>query len=218
MLSACANFGRPSHVGGQWYLVKPTDTLYSIAWRYDVDFKSLAMWNQISPPYIIKPGQYLRLIKPAHYVSQGVKSDKKPKQFVKKAKKLKKVKDQPIEWLWPVKGRVLNKFSFNDIDKRGINIASKVKHPIVAVASGKVVYSGNGLEGYKNLIIIKHNETYLSAYAQNRNLLVKEGDKVKKGQKIADMGMNVKYKFMLHFQIRKNGKPVDPLFYLPKNE
>lgn len=216
LLSACVNFGRPSHVGAGWYLVKPTDTLYSIAWRYDVDFKTLAMWNRISPPYAIKPGQYVRLIKPNNIVTQPIEKTKIRPQVTKNKKVIKKTLSQPIQWIRPVKGKLLNKFSFNDIDKRGINIASKVKQPIIAVASGKVVYSGNGLEGYKNLIIIKHNETYLSAYAQNRNLLVKEGDWVNKGKKIADMGVNDEHEFLLHFQIRKNGKPVDPLRYIPK--
>lgn len=216
LLSACVNFGRPSHVGAGWYLVKPTDTLYSIAWRYDVDFKTLAKWNRISPPYVIQPGQYVRLIKPNKNVAQPIENIKISPQVSKKKKAVKKVLSQPIQWVRPVKGKQLNNFSFNDIDKRGINIASKVRRPIIAVASGKVVYSGNGLDGYKNLIIIKHNETYLSAYAQNRNLLVKEGDWVKKGKKIADMGGNKEHEFLLHFQIRKNGKPVDPLRYIPK--
>lgn len=214
LLTACLNFERPSRVATVWYLVKPSDTLYSIAWRYDVDFKALAVWNKIQSPYIIWPGQYLRLIKP-----HNIKISHARQKQIKKnpsTKTIKKTKNQAIHWLWPVKGSLLNKFSFNDIDKRGINIASKLRQPVLAVASGKVVYSGNGLEGYKNLIIIKHNEIYLSAYAQNKNLLVKEGDIVKKGKKIADIGVNNEHKFLLHFQIRKNGKPIDPLRYLPK--
>jgi len=216
MLSACVNFGRPSKVGPGWYLVKPTDTLYSVAWRYDVDFKSLAAWNQIQAPYFIKPGQYISLIKPKNARSSTVVVSKNQEKVKKPVKLIKKIKFKPINWIWPIKGKLLNNFSFKDINKRGINIASKVSQPIAAVSSGKVVYAGNGLEGYKNLIIIKHNETFLSAYAQNKNLLVKESDVVKKGQVIANMGVDKDYGFLLHFQIRKNGKPVDPIRYLPK--
>jgi len=218
LLSACANLGRLGHVGPGWYLVKPTDTLYSVAWRYDIDFKSLARWNQIKAPYLIKPGQYIRLIKPKHGKSNQPPQKRYVKNTSKSVKTIKKTLFKPITWIWPTKGQPLNEFSFKDINKRGINIASKVSRPIVAVASGKVVYSGNGLDGYKNLIIIKHDDTYLSAYAQNKNLLVKEGDVVKKGKKIADMGLNKDHKFLLHFQIRKNGKPVDPMRFLPKNK
>lgn len=216
VLSACAHFGRPNKVGPGWYLVKPTDTLYSVAWRYDIDFKSLAAWNQITPPYFIKPGQYISLIKPKNVRDNRKIVSKSQEKLKKSIKPIKKTKIKPIEWIWPIKGKLLNNFSFKDINKRGINIASKVSQPIAAVSSGKIVYAGNGLEGYKNLIIIKHNETFLSAYARNKDLLVKEGDVVKKGKVIANMGVDKDHGFVLHFQIRKNGKPVDPIRYLPK--
>ncbi len=215
-LTACVNLGKPRQFDSWTYLVKPTDTLYSVAWRYDIDFKSLAAWNQIKAPYLIFPGQYIRLKKPNGFIKNKTNSRGSSVVLPKQKKPLKKINNQPLKWMLPVKGRLLNKFSFNDINKRGINIASDTKKPVVAVLSGKVVYSGNGLEGYKNLIIIKHNETYLSAYAQNKNLLVKEGDVVKKGKKIADMGIDNEHGFLLHFQIRKNGKPVNPMRYLPK--
>ncbi len=216
LLSSCADFGRPEKTGKGWYLVKPTDTLYSIAWRYNIDFKTLASWNQIKEPYLIKPGQYIRLIKTRDHVNNKVHITKNNNYSVKQPKTIKKYTSMPLKWVWPVQGNPLNRFAINDINKRGIDIASKVRQPVVAVASGKVVYSGNGLAGYKNLIIIKHNETYLSAYAQNKNLLVKEGDLVKQGKKIANMGLNNKNNYVLHFQIRKNGKPIDPLIFLPK--
>ncbi|MBL7003472.1 MAG: peptidoglycan DD-metalloendopeptidase family protein [Gammaproteobacteria bacterium] len=214
---SCSTFTRPKEFGKGWYLVKPSDTLYSIAWRYNIDFNTLVEWNKINEPYVVQPGQYIRLIAPGISTGYKEQSVTKKKVTTKKIKKVvKKVDARPIEWQWPVNGNVLNKFSFNDINKRGIEIASKIGQPVRAVASGKVVYSGNGLAGFKNLIILKHSETYLSAYAQNENLLVKEGDTVKIGHKIADMGMNANSKYQLHFQVRKNGQPVDPLLYLPK--
>lgn len=214
-LNGCAHFNQPKRKGQGWYLVKPSDTLFSVAWRYDIDFQKLAHWNQLKSPYNIVPGQYIRLIKPKFSRPEVVQ----PKVTLTK-NTVKKIRIKPIKWAWPVKGNVLNKFSFNDINKRGIDIASKVGQPVSAVASGKVVYSGNGLAGYKNLIIIKHNETYLSAYANNKNLLVKEGDTVLSGKKIADMGFHQdsksNKKYLLHFQIRKNGKPIDPIRMLSK--
>ena len=120
--------------------------------------------------------------------------------------------DDRIEWIWPVKGKVLEAFSEST---KGIDIAGKSGQPVSASAAGKVVYSGAGLRGYGKLIIIKHNSTYLSAYAHNNKLLVKEGQTVTKGQKIAEMGNTDANLVKLHFEIRKNGKPVDPLKHLP---
>ncbi len=122
---------------------------------------------------------------------------------------------QTIYWRWPTQGKVINLFSINDLDSRGIDIAGEIGQPVYAVAEGKVVYSGTGLTGYGNLIIVKHDNTYLSAYAYNSNRLVQEGVQVKKGTHIANMGSGKNNVPMLHFQIRKNGKPVDPLLYLP---
>lgn len=120
--------------------------------------------------------------------------------------------DDRVEWIWPVKGKMLEGFSEST---KGIDIAGKSGQPVSASAAGKVVYSGSGLRGYGKLIIIKHNSTYLSAYAHNDKLLVKEGQTVTKGQKIAEMGSTDTNLVKLHFEIRKNGKPVDPLKHLP---
>ena len=117
-----------------------------------------------------------------------------------------------MEWGWPAKGRVSDLFSEST---KGIDIAGTQGQAVTASAGGKVVYSGAGLRGYGKLIIIKHNDTYLSAYAHNSKLLVKEGETVVKGQKIAEMGSTDAGLVKLHFEIRKNGKPVDPLKYLP---
>ncbi len=121
--------------------------------------------------------------------------------------------DDGVEWIWPAKGKVLEGFSEST---KGIDIAGKPGQSVTASAAGKVVYSGAGLRGYGKLIIIKHNNTYLSAYAHNSKLLVKEGETVAKGQKIAEMGNTDASLVKLHFEIRKNGKPVDPLKHLPE--
>ncbi|MGN6082255.1 peptidoglycan DD-metalloendopeptidase family protein [Trinickia sp.] len=114
---------------------------------------------------------------------------------------------------WPVRGPVVN--AFDDNTNKGLNIGGKAGEPVKAAAAGRVVYAGNGLRGYGNLIIIKHNATYLTAYAHNRTLMVKEGDAVTKGQEIAQMGDTDADRVMLHFEIRRQGKPVDPMKYLP---
>lgn len=122
--------------------------------------------------------------------------------------------DEQVDWSWPTKGRVVAGFSDNQ-NAKGIDISGKIGQPVHAVASGKVVYSGSGLRGYGKLIIIKHNKTYLSAYAHNSQILVKEGQSVAKGYKIAEMGNSDADEAKLHFEIRRLGKPVDPLKYLP---
>jgi len=119
-----------------------------------------------------------------------------------------------LNWQWPVRGKIVRNFARTD--KKGIDIASEIGVPIHAAEAGKVVYSGEGLIGYGNLLIIKHNETYLSAYGNNRVLLVQEGAWVEKGQPIAEMGLRMNQQPALHFEIRKNGQPVDPLDYLPR--
>ena len=117
-----------------------------------------------------------------------------------------------IDWIWPTDGRLLEGFS---AQSKGVRIAGRVGQPVLASAAGQVVYSGSGLRGYGKLLIIKHNNTYLSAYAHNSKILVLEGDAVTKGQKIAEMGNSDTDTVKLHFEIRKNGKPVDPLKFLP---
>ncbi|HEP6432592.1 TPA: murein hydrolase activator EnvC family protein, partial [Burkholderia orbicola] len=119
----------------------------------------------------------------------------------------------PVTFAWPARGPVLN--GFDDAKNKGVNIGGTAGEAVKAAADGRVVYSGNGLRGYGNLIIIKHDATYLTAYAHNRALMVKEGDAVTKGQKIAEMGNSDADRVMLHFEVRRQGKPVDPLKYLP---
>jgi lipoprotein NlpD len=227
------------------YTVKPGDTLYSISWRYGYDHREVAAWNGISPPYQIYVGQRIRIIspyqrtvratpphtsspasapqtvvsKPAVIARAAVPDTSpaavatRPAKTVEKA--IKRHHHGKIDWRWPTTGDLRNRFNPSH-GKKGLDIEGKMGQPILAAAGGKVVYSGDGLIGYGNLVIIKHNDTYLSAYGHNRRLLVKEGSEVKQGQKIAEMGDSGKQGVILHFEIRRDGKPVDPLRYLPK--
>ncbi len=220
LLVSCAAIKSQRLKGPGWYRVKPTDTLYSVAWRYGLDYRQLAQWNGLSEPYHIEPGQQLILLKPDKIPSQVVPAEKKRDKSLKKSpavivKPLKPSYNRVIRWRWPTRGKIINRFSLLKLDRHGIDIAGKIGQPVRAVADGKVVYSGTGLSGYGNLIIIKHNAIYLSAYAYNSKRLVKEGKRVKGGEHIADMGVGKDNRPMLHFQIRKKGKPVDPLKYLP---
>jgi lipoprotein NlpD len=126
-----------------------------------------------------------------------------------------KVPDQALQWAWPANGKVLHSFNQGS-NPKGVAIRGTAGQPVLATASGKVVYSGSGLRGYGKLIIIKHNNTFLSVYAHNRELLVKEGERVSRGQKIAEMGSTSADGAALHFEIRRLGKPVDPLKFLPQ--
>ena len=215
------------HAGHGWYTVKPSDTLYSIAWRYGLDSKTLGRWNKISDGDIIYVGQRLIMHNSgtknnsqlAVENTSGIASRSSALKSSSKSLEVKKIltAPPPTKWLWPVKGKLLNTFSIKQLDRRGIDIGGKLGQPVRATASGKVVYSGNGLVGYGNLIIIKHNATYLSAYAYCKERLVIEGSVVKAGAIIAKMGLHKNKLAKLHFEIRKNGKPVDPMNYLPNN-
>jgi lipoprotein NlpD len=224
VLASCASSPPPTQKTstGSWYQVISGDTLYSIAWRYGLDYKKLASWNRIAVNSIIKPGQRLKLFQPGSIkIAQPATEPSKTTQATES--KLLTESAQPTvtsavpsRWIWPVSGIVLNTFSANKVDRRGIDIAGKLGQPVYAMADGKVVYSGNGLSGYGNLIIIKHSDIYLSAYAYCQQRLVKEGMWVKAGTVIATMGQHKTTTARLHFEIRKNGEPVDPLKYLPK--
>lgn len=222
ILAACSSIQQQSLKGPGWYQVKQTDTLFSIAWRYGLDYRDLALWNGLPEPYNIHPGQQLILIEPDHIPppsnQQTIIVEKSDTGSPVIVKSLTPSYNRAIRWLWPTRGKVLKRFPDKGFDRRGIDIAGKIGQPVYSVADGKVMYSGTGLSGYGNLIIIKHNDTFISAYAYNRNRLVQEGMQVKRGTRIAHMGQGyngVKNLAALHFQIRKNGKPVDPLLYLP---
>ncbi|MEO0443594.1 MAG: peptidoglycan DD-metalloendopeptidase family protein [Pseudomonadota bacterium] len=239
--------------------VMPGETLYSIAWRYGLNYKGLAKANGIAPDFRIFPGQIIYLAdnvaikeKPQPATGAPPSAAKKPietsintsspvpapaqKSKVLSASKTPSVRPEKksilpdlkknpaqkkaiIVWSWPARGRVLTNFYIDKGLKKGIDIQGKKGDSVLAAASGKIVYAGSGLRGYGKLVIIKHNDTYLSAYAHNYLLRVKEGDIVKRGQHIADIGstgIGAKGLPRLHFQIRKDGKPINPLPLLPK--
>ena len=208
------------------YKVKEGDTLYSIGWRYGQDANKIAEWNKLKTPYVIHQGQILRIAAPPSYPDAPLFKPLKPEissaqrqervATSSPQKPLTKITSGPVSWGWPAGGKLISTFSVKQIDHKGINIAGKKGEPIRAAALGKVVYSGSGLSSYGNLLIIKHNEHYLSAYAHNDKLLVKEGESVSKGQQVATMGATGSDKVMLHFEVRYKGNPVDPLKYLPK--
>jgi len=209
----------PSRPGS--YVVRKGDTLQSIALRFGIDNRVLANWNDIAPPYAVNPGQSIRLFqsKQAIRPEMGRLPDlvsvekrrpgpqKKPTNSIDNRDVLK------LYWQWPLKGSILKNYSGED--NKGIDIAGEAGQVVRAAADGKVVYSGDGLVGYGSLLIIKHNEEYLSAYANNGKLLVSKGVKVDLGQAIAELG-SIGSQSYLHFEIRKNGSPVDPTEYLPE--
>ncbi|MBT4837375.1 MAG: peptidoglycan DD-metalloendopeptidase family protein [Methylococcales bacterium] len=203
----------------RYYVVKNGDTLYSIAWNFGKDVNELKKINKIDSKYTIFANQKI-LLMASRQQDKTIKHYKKakPLSWIKKTKNIKPIntsKKTKSLWGWPVKKVQAHSIKRNNVSKKGVNIVGKLGQSIIASASGKVVYSGSGLIGYGKLIIIKHNRNYLSAYAYNKKLLVKEGEGVKKGQQIATMGYKYK-KAVLHFEIRKNGKPVNPMNYLPK--
>jgi lipoprotein NlpD len=193
------------------HVVRPGETLFSIAWRYDLDPAQVARWNQLGDGSLIHPGDVIRLTSAGQTPARPSAAAGRPAP-----RPLPKVPTQPPpDWTWPTTGRIGVNFGGKPGTGTGILIDGKSGQPIVAAASGRVVYAGSGLIGYGQLIIVKHNDTYLSAYGYNASLLVKEGDTIRKGQRIATMGEGPERKARLHFEIRRNGKPVNPRQYLP---
>lgn len=219
------------------HIVRQGETLYSIAWQYGYDYRDLVKLNNIPESYSIQVGQELVVFHQQSDRQHALKQlDKKPitnkrqqNQRVNRAKSLSnniKVRQKVLTngeqtWRWPVNGLIIKKFNLNSQSissngfSKGIDIAGKDGSPIVAARAGKVVYSGHGLNGYGNLIIIKHDTEFLSAYAHNKRNLVKEGTQVRAGQKIALLGKTGTTREMLHFEIRRSGKPSNPLKFLP---
>lgn len=205
------------------YTVGSGDTLYGIASRYGLDFRQVGALNGISPPYLIYPGQRLRLAAshpagpPSAEVATPAESRSSsrlsPPETETPTSADARGGDPSLAWSWPAHGRVVRRFAQGG--SKGIDIRSKPGAPVRAAAAGRVVYSGSGLAGYGKLIIVKHNNTYLSAYGHNDRVLVKEGDPVAGGQRIAYLGRSGADGVRCHFEIRRNGKPVDPLGYLP---
>lgn len=226
---------QPPGIRINYHTVSKGDTLYSIAWRYGKDFRRLAALNGIRSPYNIYPGQRLKLTGkvPSSTPSNSRRVVKKPvsKQAVAKrpttTASKKSLTQSPqrqtaktkragaIRWRWPVRGQLLSRFRSGDPLRKGVDIAGEKGESVLAAADGTVIYAGSALRGYGKLLIVKHSEVYLSAYAHNHRLLVKEGSEVKAGQRIAELGSSGTDRNKLHFEIRKNGQPVDPLAYLP---
>jgi lipoprotein NlpD len=226
------------------YTVRPGDTLYSIAFRQGLDYRELAAWNGIADPSRLSVGQRLVLrangaaatppaaraqTTPASPPAAGAPT--RPPASQPGASSASRTASAPApaparaparsatsaapSWRWPVRGPIVSRFGARGALATGIGIGGQVGQDIVAAAPGRVVYAGSGLADYGRLIIIQHNETWLSAYGHNDRVLVSQGDQVAAGQKIAEMGTGPGGKPLLHFEIRRNGDPLDPLKLLP---
>jgi lipoprotein NlpD len=226
LLPGYENAGKPGY-----YSVKPGDHLIRIGLEHGQSYKDIARWSNIDNPDRIEVGQVLRIVPP---VNEGVVA--KPVVISKvapvamaplPAASASKPAPAPVAagstpasgaddepgFIWPNNGTVLA--TFDEVKNKGVDIAGAAGDPVLAAADGRVVYAGAGLRGYGNLVILKHNNTYLTAYAHNQKLLIKEDQSVKKGQKIAEMGSTDSDQVKLHFEVRRQGKPVDPSKYLP---
>jgi lipoprotein NlpD len=198
------------------YTVRAGDTLYSIAWRHSVDYRELARWNKLSADYRIYPGQVLKL-----GPSGASRTAKKQTRSTSTSGALAarpptpSPADNVTAWTWPTEGSA-TAVRHAPTGSHGITITGREGQTIRAAARGKVVYTGSGLRGFGQLIIVKHSDVFLSAYGHNRLLRVREGDEVLLGQPIAEMGIGPDRVPMVYFEIRYNGKPVDPRLYLPQ--
>ncbi len=220
-LAACGS----TSVKPTFYRVKQGDTLERIAKRYHQKPQNILRWNKLSGPRAIQAGQVLR-VTPAWRAAAPIRARVLPAaKYAQTGSQLKKSPSSPasaapaatpaLALQWPTHGPVLSGFDGNA--NKGVNIGGKLGTPIQAATDGTVVYSGNGLRGYGNLLIIKHQDDFLTVYAHNRTLLAKEGQKVKKGQQVAEMGNTDANgnRVMLHFEVRYKGHSVDPMRYLP---
>ncbi|TAH12031.1 MAG: LysM peptidoglycan-binding domain-containing protein [Curvibacter sp.] len=221
-----------------YYTVKPGDTLTRIGLETGQGPKDLARWNAIDNPNLIEVGQVLRVVPPAAdtvAVAKPVATSSATTTALPAAGAASSAASAPapakaasappataavagsgedeLAWIWPGNGPIVA--GFDEVKNKGLDIGGNAGDPVLAAGEGKVVYAGAGLRGYGNLIILKHNNTYLTAYAHNQTLLVKEDQTVKKGQKIAEMGNSDADRVKLHFEVRRQGKPVDPVKYLP---
>lgn len=229
---------------GETAVVHAGDTLYHIATTHGISVLDLAVWNDVAPPYTIYPGQRLRLYPRERSVVRGPSSARAPASKATRpvtpgrhpvpasTGSVAPATSAPAPtasapaagvptvnapaWRWPTNGELIGRYADGDPTRQGIDIAGRAGQPVLAAADGVVVYSGSGLVGYGELVIIKHNDSWLSAYGHNRARLVNEGQLVKAGQSIAEMGHTGAARDMLHFEIRYNGKPVDPLQALPR--
>ncbi len=229
------NAGKPGY-----YTVKPGDTLIRVGLENGQNWRDIARWNGLDKPNVIEVGQVLRVVPPQADANGVVARPVVPAGRVENrpldasgnradpagaasspsgaaasapAPAAARDSEEDLGWLWPAAGPVIT--AFDEIKSKGLAIAGKAGDPVLAAADGRVVYAGAGLRGYGNLVIVKHNATYLTAYAHNQALLVKEDQAVRRGQKIAEMGSSDADRVQLHFEIRRQGKPVDPARLLP---
>ncbi len=228
-LPGAENNGKPGY-----YTVKPSDTLIRIGLENGQNWKDLVKWNALDNPNIIEVGQVLRVVppgvdpnaasskpitsakvetKPLDAKPAGAAASGAPPASSTTAPAAAREGDDDVNWAWPAGGAVVAPFDEGKV--KGLGIGGKAGDPVMAAADGRVVYAGSGLRGYGNLIILKHNSTYLTAYAHNQTLLVKEDQAVRRGQKIAEMGSTDADGVKLHFEIRKQGKPIYPAKLLP---
>lgn len=238
-LPGAENAGKPGY-----YMVKQGDTLIRISLESGQNWRDLVKWNNLDNPNLIEVGQVLRVVPPgadapsavatkpvttAKVEARPLESKPLPPALATSAPAsapavapsapatasvaTAKEGDDDVTWAWPAAGSVVG--AFDDVRHKGISVGGKAGDPVLAAADGRVVYAGSGLRGYGNLIIIKHNTTYLSAYAHNQTLLVKEDQTVRRGQKIAEMGSTEADRVELHFEIRRQGRPIDPVKLLP---
>lgn len=242
--SAVSSSGETASMAGKpgYYTVKPGDTLVRIGLDHGQNWRDIARWNQIDNPNVIEVGQVLRVrpeataarvaARPSERAADrasdraadrpaerpgsaagGVAAPRVGSGSAADAARESEGGTAELTWGWPATGPVLQ--GFDEQRNKGLDLGGKAGDAVLAAADGRVVYAGSALRGYGNLVILKHNSTFLSAYAHNQTLLVKEDQVVKRGQKIAEMGSTDAERVQLHFEIRRDGKPVDPARYLP---
>ena len=211
-LPGAENTGKPGY-----YTVQKGDTLTRIALDHGHTRRDLARWNNLANPDVIEVGQVLRVAPPSGATASPVEAPaaapapaKAPTPTPTPAASAAAAEE--LSFSWPANGQVIA--GFDEVKNKGLDIAGKAGDPVLAAADGQVVYAGAGLRGYGNLIIVKHDNTYLTAYAHNQKLLVKEDQKVTRGEKIAEMGNTDADRVKLHFEVRRQGKPVDPARFL----
>ncbi|MGV0961357.1 MAG: peptidoglycan DD-metalloendopeptidase family protein [Limnohabitans sp.] len=218
VLPGAENAGKPGY-----YTVQRGDTLMRIGLDHGQAWRDLVRWNSLSNPDVIEVGQVLRVAPPGAAVDSpgvvvrpvtlGGDSSVAVTPAKPAGPQSASASDDGLGFIWPSTGSLIG--GFDESKNKGVDIAGKAGDAVVASADGQVVYAGAGLRGYGNLIILKHNNTFLTAYAHNQKLLVKEDQKVSKGDKIAEMGSTDADRVKLHFEVRRQGKPVDPAKFLP---
>jgi lipoprotein NlpD len=216
-LAACSSAPTREVPANGVHVVQKGEFISQIARDYGLEWEELARINSIKPPYNLRVGQRLRLTEGTAHGSASPAGGSVGRSIDNE--------DVPtgapignIPWQWPTEGKVVGTFKANDATRKGIDIEGEQGQPVLAAAAGEVAYSGAGLAGYGKLIIIRHDTHFLSAYAYNEKLLVSEGQKVNAGQAVAHMGLEQVGKPRLHFEIRLDGQPIDPLRQLPRRK